>query len=587
MVEIQHGTHLGKPAVFFKAEDYFVNLAKECRFTIIGKFYRGKPSMEEIRKTFIRQFQLSASVKIAYFDPKHVYLDFANEVDYNHVFANDYIDIGDAPMKILKWTPDFKPEEETPIVPVWILIHQLPWHLFKWNIVSRLVQDVGVAVAPDLATYSKSRGNVAKVKVEIDLLKPRLDQIWLGYKRLDGTDDGKWLDIEYEKVPSYCVYCKMQGHCESQCRNNIRDERIKAQKEAQLNKEKEQKRDKSKDDEFQMVSKKKSAKVRQIQNHQSMNQDLRGKAKNGIVINEPTEMKMSPMKEDVPGKGKNKMEEETKQNNIQRSEQNINKKKRVRVKKKNQIINSNEAQLQNTTLGKGQPSSKKTDTTTKPSEQNTSNKEDNNTPINNDQNSRHSFQENNTNGEKNTNLIEEEGNSRSGSEQNNNKNNHAIDPGDAHNTYLKLISGTSLEEDKESENMYISNNIQMAESSFEDDGEEDSEEDGDYEDDMSIEETDNFESVDSESFQNEDQPVNHTIDDHAALLIETFNSNALVEINVSSKIDKIVERDHLSPRGRGRGRNNIKRGSHKPRGKGGRFTYQQVAVIPQEQNLSN
>ncbi|XP_019266147.1 PREDICTED: type-2 histone deacetylase 2-like [Nicotiana attenuata] len=318
-----------------------------------------------------------------------------------------------------------------------------------------------------------------------------------------------------------------------------------------------------------------------------MNQDLRGKAKNGIVINEPTEMKMSPMKEDVPGKGKNKMEEETKQNNIQRSEQNINKKKRVRVKKKNQIINSNEAQLQNTTLGKGQPSSKKTDTTTKPSEQNTSNKEDNNTPINNDQNSRHSFQENNTNGEKNTNLIEEEGNSRSGSEQNNNKNNHAIDPGDAHNTYLKLISGTSLEEDKESENMYISNNIQMAESSFEDDGEEDSEEDGDYEDDMSIEETDNFESVDSESFQNEDQPVNHTIDDHAALLIETFNSNALVEINVSSKIDKIVERDHLSPRGRGRGRNNIKRGSHKPRGKGGRFTYQQVAVIPQEQNLSN
>ncbi|OIT29407.1 hypothetical protein A4A49_52394 [Nicotiana attenuata] len=179
MVEIQHGTHLGKPVVFFKAEEYFVNLAKECRFTIIGKFYRGKPSMEEIRKTFIRQFQLSASVKIAYFDPKHVYLDFANEVDYNHVFAKDYIDIGDAPMKILKWTPDFKPEEETPIVPVWILIHQLPWHLFKWNIVSRLVQDVGVAVAPDMATYSKSRGNVAKVKVEIDLLKPRLDQIWL------------------------------------------------------------------------------------------------------------------------------------------------------------------------------------------------------------------------------------------------------------------------------------------------------------------------------------------------------------------------------------------------------------------------
>lgn len=87
--------------------------------------------MEEIRKTFIKQFYLTGPVKILYFDPKHVYLDFANEVDYNHVFTKEYIDIEDAPMKILKWTLDFKPQEETFIVPVWILIHQLPWHLFN------------------------------------------------------------------------------------------------------------------------------------------------------------------------------------------------------------------------------------------------------------------------------------------------------------------------------------------------------------------------------------------------------------------------------------------------------------------------
>lgn len=45
-IEIQHGTHLGKPAVFFKAEDYFVKLTKECKFTIVEKFYRGKPTMK-------------------------------------------------------------------------------------------------------------------------------------------------------------------------------------------------------------------------------------------------------------------------------------------------------------------------------------------------------------------------------------------------------------------------------------------------------------------------------------------------------------------------------------------------------------
>lgn len=106
-----------------------------------------------------------------------MYLDFTNEVDYNHILFKEFVDIEDVPMKILKWSVDFKPEIETTIVLVWILIHRLPWHLFKWSIVSKMVQSVGFAVAPDQATYSKSRGNVDKVKVEIDLLKPKLDQI--------------------------------------------------------------------------------------------------------------------------------------------------------------------------------------------------------------------------------------------------------------------------------------------------------------------------------------------------------------------------------------------------------------------------
>lgn len=117
LVNIEYGTHLGKLAIFFSAQDYFINLAQECRFTIIGKFYRNKPTMEEIRKVFVRQFHLTSLLKIAYFDPKHVYIDFTNEVEYNHILFKEYVDIGESPMKILKWTADFKPEEETTIVP--------------------------------------------------------------------------------------------------------------------------------------------------------------------------------------------------------------------------------------------------------------------------------------------------------------------------------------------------------------------------------------------------------------------------------------------------------------------------------------
>lgn len=101
-VSIKHGMHLGKTTVFFIVRDYFVNLAQDCKFTIIGKLYRGKPTMEDLRKEFVSQFQLRGTVKISHFDHQHVYLDFDNEVDFTHVGTRSFVNIGIAPMKIMK-----------------------------------------------------------------------------------------------------------------------------------------------------------------------------------------------------------------------------------------------------------------------------------------------------------------------------------------------------------------------------------------------------------------------------------------------------------------------------------------------------
>ncbi|KAK4342211.1 hypothetical protein RND71_038027 [Anisodus tanguticus] len=105
-ISITHGTHLGKPAVYFNAQDYFVNLAKEFKFTIVGKFINGKPNMEELRKLFFSQYLLKGKVNIAYYDYRIVYIDFANETDYNHIYFNPFIHIGQYIMKVQKWTPD-------------------------------------------------------------------------------------------------------------------------------------------------------------------------------------------------------------------------------------------------------------------------------------------------------------------------------------------------------------------------------------------------------------------------------------------------------------------------------------------------
>lgn len=131
LVEVSHGTHMGKPAIYFSAKDYFVNLVEDCKLTLVARFIRGKPKMDELRKLFVSHIPLKGTVKIAYFDHSQVYMDFTNESDYNHVYFRIFLHMGPSSMKIVTWTPDFVPGIETSLAPVWILIHQLPWHLFR------------------------------------------------------------------------------------------------------------------------------------------------------------------------------------------------------------------------------------------------------------------------------------------------------------------------------------------------------------------------------------------------------------------------------------------------------------------------
>nr|GMC87388.1 ABC transporter F family member 4-like [Ipomoea batatas] len=68
------------------------------------------------------------------------------------------------------------------------------------------------------------RPNVAKVKVEVDLLKPLSSRIFIrmGSKKPCREDEGFWQPIEYEKVPPYCLTCRKQGHLAPSCRSGVR-----------------------------------------------------------------------------------------------------------------------------------------------------------------------------------------------------------------------------------------------------------------------------------------------------------------------------------------------------------------------------
>lgn len=73
MVTPKVTTKQGLPAVIFDMDDFMVKLVVDCKYTLVGKFTNTMPKIELIRKSFIKQTQLTGGVDIAHYNTRHVY----------------------------------------------------------------------------------------------------------------------------------------------------------------------------------------------------------------------------------------------------------------------------------------------------------------------------------------------------------------------------------------------------------------------------------------------------------------------------------------------------------------------------------
>ncbi|WMV57519.1 hypothetical protein MTR67_050904 [Solanum verrucosum] len=104
----KHEILKGKPAVTFTKEEHDM-LAETCRWTLIGKFERSRPQIDQIRADFAKIVPTKGHVKIGAKDRKHVFIDVENEDDYNTIISYNFIQLGeDNNMAIQRWTIDFR-----------------------------------------------------------------------------------------------------------------------------------------------------------------------------------------------------------------------------------------------------------------------------------------------------------------------------------------------------------------------------------------------------------------------------------------------------------------------------------------------
>ncbi|XP_060170350.1 uncharacterized protein LOC132601267 [Lycium barbarum] len=240
IVMARRTTHNGQPALVFKASKYYGAMTSLCRRTIVGRFLKSRPQIDILISRFCETYPLKRTVNIGVFDNFNIFLTFNKDADLNFILYKRVIDLEGYQIWLQKWTPDFKLEEDTPIVPVWVLLPGLPFHMHNWNYVKQIASVVGTPIEIDVAAKNMNRPSMAKVRVEINLLKPLIHSIWVETEDENSPLRGYSQKIEYENIPKYCKHCKKLGHSMIDYRALIKKkemEKKEAQQKAQLDKE--------------------------------------------------------------------------------------------------------------------------------------------------------------------------------------------------------------------------------------------------------------------------------------------------------------------------------------------------------------
>ncbi|KAG8385902.1 hypothetical protein BUALT_Bualt03G0093400 [Buddleja alternifolia] len=149
-------------------------MAAPYQYALIGKFSHGYPTMTRLRAKFAA-LGLIKGFKIGVLDNKH-------------------------------WTPDFDPNEESHIMPIWIKVLGLKPHWFHRQFLFHVASIIGKPLKLDEATSEIENPAVARICVEINVMEKLQSEIPV---QVEGKTS--LLRIQYEGIPEYVGYVAIEG----------------------------------------------------------------------------------------------------------------------------------------------------------------------------------------------------------------------------------------------------------------------------------------------------------------------------------------------------------------------------------------
>ncbi|CAN1187189.1 hypothetical protein LINPERHAP2_LOCUS38584 [Linum perenne] len=102
---------------------------------------------------------------------------FETEMDFERAMFGGPWMINDHYVVIQEWRPLFRPEVlSLTTLRVWVRLLGLPFEYFQCNVFEKIGNHIGKPVCIDQTTLEGSRGNFARICIEVDFSKPLLSK---------------------------------------------------------------------------------------------------------------------------------------------------------------------------------------------------------------------------------------------------------------------------------------------------------------------------------------------------------------------------------------------------------------------------
>ncbi|KAF5442561.1 hypothetical protein F2P56_035205 [Juglans regia] len=196
--------------IFSFSKDEITKSAEPFIFSLVLKFLRNRPSLDDIRSCIRRRWGLvDQPVVSSMAASRSMFVRFANEGDFKMAISRESCEMRGVPYRAFHWSTDYTDETESPVVPVWISLPGLPPNMFHESFLENITLPIGKYVRSDNCTRCATRTDAARICVEMNANMDPIESIWIGVPHQKGSRLQK---VIYENLPAYCRLCKTQGH---------------------------------------------------------------------------------------------------------------------------------------------------------------------------------------------------------------------------------------------------------------------------------------------------------------------------------------------------------------------------------------